>query len=262
MRVTADMMTTYFNSRPSARGDRAAERRRLHPRISIHAPPRGATPRPGKASGMHLISIHAPPRGATACRFLVFCGFPFQFTPLREGRQKSHQPLAHDALFQFTPLREGRREAYSAYEAVMEISIHAPPRGATLAGCMGSRLMQFQFTPLREGRRAAAQPASPMFCSFQFTPLREGRLPNSAHSTSAHLFQFTPLREGRQGRCTGLLASLCISIHAPPRGATRPAPSADQHHQLFQFTPLREGRRQKICNFCKSFVQPLQISMA
>lgn len=30
----------------------------------------------------------------------------------------------------------------------------------------------------------------------------------------------------------------------------------------FQFTPLREGRRQKICNFCKSFVQPLQISMA
>ena len=31
---------------------------------------------------------------------------------------------------------------------------------------------------------------------------------------------------------------------------------------LFQFTPLREGRRQKICNFCKSFVQPLQISMA
>ena len=31
---------------------------------------------------------------------------------------------------------------------------------------------------------------------------------------------------------------------------------------IFQFTPLREGRRQKICNFCKSFVQPLQISMA
>ena len=33
-------------------------------------------------------------------------------------------------------------------------------------------------------------------------------------------------------------------------------------HVIFQFTPLREGRRQKICNFCKSFVQPLQISMA
>ena len=61
--------------------------------ISIHAPPRGATPRPGKASGPHLISIHAPPRGATrrACRFLVFCGFPFKLTPLRAGR-RSHAP--------------------------------------------------------------------------------------------------------------------------------------------------------------------------
>ena len=73
-----------------------------------------------------------------------------------------------------------------------------------------------------------------------------------------------------------------ISIHAPPRGATilrrlrrsklhfnsRPSargdvqPSATISDDVFQFTPLREGRRQKICNFCKSFVQPLQISMA
>ena len=53
------------------------------------------------------------------------------------------------------------------------------------------------------------------------------------------LFQFTPLREGRHAR----------RADAAQLGA-------------FQFTPLREGRRQKICNFCKSFVQPLQISMA
>ena len=73
-----------------------------------------------------------------------------------------------------------------------------------------------------------------------------------------------------------------ISIHAPPRGATaganlphfaanfnsRPSARGDRTRggnapdARFQFTPLREGRRQKICNFCKSFVQPLQISMA
>ena len=78
----------YFNSRPSARGDSACclqvhaltafqftplrEGRRpaldLKPigsRISIHAPPRGAT----SVGGFYLyrppISIHAPPRGAT-----------------------------------------------------------------------------------------------------------------------------------------------------------------------------------------------------
>ena len=77
-----------FNSRPSARGD-----------------PKTAT----KKEEKNHISIHAPPRGATrACRFLVFCGFPFQFTPLREGRHAA-----------------GR-----AIEAA-DISIHAPPRGAT-----------------------------------------------------------------------------------------------------------------------------------
>ena len=89
---------SYFNSRPSARGDMLGfpdspailfqftplrEGRRIRfkstifpSRISIHAPPRGATS-PGKIS-LHafLISIHAPPRGATcrfACCFLVFC---------------------------------------------------------------------------------------------------------------------------------------------------------------------------------------------
>ena len=77
--------------------------------ISIHAPPRGATP-------------PAQPQIRTAC--------VFQFTPLREGRQvyKSHgfgrtyfnsRPSARgdnslkseavNSLFQFTPLREGRR---------------------------------------------------------------------------------------------------------------------------------------------------------
>ena len=78
----------YFNSRPSARGDARLtvavaictlfqftplrEGRRLFSivfvgisAISIHAPPRGATPFPFLNSLHHVISIHAPPRGAT-----------------------------------------------------------------------------------------------------------------------------------------------------------------------------------------------------
>lgn len=41
-----------------------------------------------------------------------------------------------------------------------------------------------------------------------------------------------------------------------------PETTTQDELEKFQFTPLREGRQQKICNFCKSFVQPLQISMA
>ena len=54
------------------------------------------------------ISIHAPPRGATEpyCHFLV--SGEFQFTPLREGRLQYYQRYLFQKLFQFTPLREGR----------------------------------------------------------------------------------------------------------------------------------------------------------
>ena len=57
-------LASYFNSRPSARGDRAR----------------------GKRVGGIRISIHAPPRGATFTAFVGDTGISFQFTPLREGR--------------------------------------------------------------------------------------------------------------------------------------------------------------------------------
>ena len=56
--------SSYFNSRPSARGDLCG--------------------RPSDA--IHTISIHAPPRGATTKRWRPWVLLIFQFTPLREGR--------------------------------------------------------------------------------------------------------------------------------------------------------------------------------
>ena len=102
--------TTYFNSRPSARGDPAVSTTELCEKISIHAPPRGAT------------RVRRPPAYSHT----------FQFTPLREGRRRKareriidgeisiHAPPrgatllgslkgGNEKIFQFTPLREGRR---------------------------------------------------------------------------------------------------------------------------------------------------------
>ena len=56
----------------------------------------------------------------------------FQFTPLREGRQKYFCDMCGTEIFQFTPLREGRLSP-----------LHTLFVQAGL----------FQFTPLREGRR-------------------------------------------------------------------------------------------------------------
>ena len=81
-------LSTYFNSRPSARGDKNAAQTGKALMISIHAPPRGATFPFTNFHEQNLISIHAPPRGATALSQKIMWMNRFQFTPLREGRQK------------------------------------------------------------------------------------------------------------------------------------------------------------------------------
>ena len=122
----------YFNSRPSARGDATNNDEVNWSFISIHAPPRGATLRFGNRSANAFISIHAPPRGATSVvKFAEALGV-FQFTPLREGRLPATRRNSLGSVFQFTPLREGRLPSVKKCNQDAQISIHAPPRGATL----------------------------------------------------------------------------------------------------------------------------------
>ena len=99
----------------------------------------------------------------------------------------------------------------------MDISIHAPPRGAT------------------------SHPVSPLFVvKFQFTPLREGRHGCGDWTGGERISIHAPPR-GATLAVIGAYKHSEISIHAPPRGATG-IRMAQQAMQKFQFTPLREGR--------------------
>ena len=122
---------------------------------------------------------------------------------------------------------------------LLQISIHAPPRGATTRRECRPCARLFQFTPLREGRRASCSRVTMMFL-FQFTPLREGRPHVDVALKLANHFNSRP---SARGDISGLLHSdgRNISIHAPPRGATRLRRSRICP-LAFQFTPLREGR--------------------
>ena len=98
----------------------------------------------------------------------------FQFTPLREGRQPPLTQRRKPSKFQFTPLREGRLGAMLKSMGIADISIHAPPRGATKRdkrrrsnGCISIH------APPRGATRVVA--TDPTKGIFQFTPLREGR---------------------------------------------------------------------------------------
>ena len=164
----------------------------------------------------------------------------FQFTPLREGRRQQICQLSYHLNFNSRPSARGDHHE-ALFPAKQDISIHAPPRGATsrLFGCANDTL--FQFTPLREGRPRYSAGGDSDLLHFNSRPSargdahvrrRFGRLPYiSIHAPPRGATR-------RQLRAAGFQV---ISIHAPPRGATTAA-SVNTAAPLFQFTPLREGR--------------------
>ena len=101
-----------------------------------------------------------------------------------------------------------------------KISIHAPPRGATR--CNQLRKRKNRAISIHAPPRGAtfAPPRFSIRARFQFTPLREGRHFAPPRFSIRARFQFTPLREGRHEHFLQSGKSGTISIHAPPRGAT------------------------------------------
>ena len=134
-RPAADQLTStisHFNSRPSARGDKAV-RGSSNAKSNFNSRPsaRGDAIRAILQSQGRTISIHAPPRGATRWLSIAINILIFQFTPLREGRRKARRSAASAYHFNSRPSARGDIIAALLEQARDKISIHAPPRGAT-----------------------------------------------------------------------------------------------------------------------------------
>ena len=231
--------------------------------ISIHAPPRGATPqgqeepaytrnfnsRPSaRGDGSRplygaprMISIHAPPRGATQqCPIKRSSASKFQFTPLREGRQEGLVAILHLLDFNSRPSARGDANVY-ADVAGFPISIHAPPRGATMqelgldpadtisihapprGATLGKRrrLSAFQISihaPPRGATSAGGLPTAPAVY-FNSRPSARGDLQGKRCRKATKISIHAPPR-GATGCWRRFNPPDEISIHAPPRGAT------------------------------------------
>ena len=186
-----------FQFTPLREGRLSVEREgRKSQRISIHAPPRGATQRRTRGTQVaENFNSRPSARGdrLAACR--VSGSTNFNSRPSARGDSFSSSERRFKA-FQFTPLREGRRERAEFAEFARPISIHAPPRGATgTRRICGIRSANFNSRPSARGD--VVRPCDCNIARFQFTPLREGRRGLRRISASGWIFQFTPLREGR-----------------------------------------------------------------
>ena len=122
-----------FQFTPLREGRRcAANERREHGRISIHAPPRGATGLGDLIVEKVDISIHAPPRGAT--RHASYFAFASSSISIHAP------PRGATAAF-------GRRRSPASY-----FNSRPSARGDLTARRVHPAVPLFQFTPLREGR--------------------------------------------------------------------------------------------------------------
>ena len=230
----------HFNSRPSARGDRRFFQRILRWLKNFNSRPSARGDRSGRRlSRRKRISIHAPPRGATLSAQHPRQQENFNSRPSARGDETKRKNAEAIAISIHAPPR-GATPVTAEIAAHHEISIHAPPRGATWRMWRQLKIVAiFQFTPLREGRRDVEY-VNYWQIIFQFTPLREGRRDQWGNWVRKIKFQFTPLREGRhctESRCY----SSAISIHAPPRGATARGGKIENAGKYFNSRPSARG---------------------
>ena len=212
---------TNFNSRPSARGDGSPRRaRRRTKNFNSRPSARGdLLPAIGEGSGRKF--QFTPLReGRPFPLWKMRSTEAFQFTPLREGRPNAPPSLSQmtcyfnsrpsargdtsasrrdesESQFQFTPLREGRRMDDPIGIWGKEISIHAPPRGATL-----------------RNQRLTVPPR----ISIHAPPRGATILCGVSPSAQCH-FNSRPSARGDVEKVP-ICRAAEISIHAPPRGAT------------------------------------------
>ena len=188
---------TYFNSRPSARGDN-------HQRRVRH--------------GAGYFNSRPSARGDLMARVFEPDGV-FQFTPLREGRLIPKEEWLDVGFISIHAPPRGATKIATGNVLAYQISIHAPPRGATVcASCISTPIyfnsrpsargdlderstdctpVKFQFTPLREGRlRHLHQFGRIISISIHAPPRGATNLLDLCHAAPSQ-FQFTPLREGR-----------------------------------------------------------------
>ena len=159
----------------------------------------------------------------------------------------------------------------------VHISIHAPPRGATMPSCLhASSRPYFNSRPSARGDEGVTPDGQTLEISIHAPP-RGATVSWWGAGMKAIIFQFTPLREGRRdcdeaGGHVGHFNSrpsargdatwrrgernLCISIHAPPRGATGKRAEHGRRQDISIHAPPR-GATAKDMQFLQIFCSTL-----
>ncbi len=147
-------------------------------------------------------------------------GGQFQFTPLREGRRaRSVLYYNHKDDFNSRPSARGDMTQATLYIG-LNISIHAPPRGATHARHPHPRSLQISIHAPPRGATSRHDTLHRVRVHFNSRPSARGDAVRVHQRQRAEHFNSRPSARGDDSEFPPREEE-SISIHAPPRGATR-----------------------------------------
>ena len=172
---------------------------------------------------------------------LVFIMPSFDPRP-REGGDRVRAVLAafHRGCFDPRP-REGGDVIQRQAPVLLDVSIHAPARGATQQVRQPRRIAGFRSTPPRGGRPKDFHPCIRVQGVSIHAPARGATAYLLSTSAFRRLFRSTPPRGGRPQ--SGKLPMHHARFRStPPRGGRPCVSSSCFHYAQFRSTPPRGGR--------------------
>ena len=185
--------------------------------ISIHAPARGATSAKNDFRCGSGISIHAPARGATRMNYRNLPDIVFQST-LPRGERPTRFFLTSSS-YNFNPRsREGSDCSPCDSISIVDISIHAPARGATLV-LLCRQMRDFHFNPRsREGSDVFR--GKMYFAKLKISIHAPARGATAVHATVSRLLIFqSTLPRGERPLVASSVVSIRLAFQSTlPRG--------------------------------------------
>ena len=232
----------YFNSRPSARGDHALAQRHRLDKFQF-TPLREGRPT-WHESAEFLLHFNSRPsaRGDQQIKRITIFQHYFNSRPSARGDTRNRRHCWQWQRFQFTPLREGRRAAAAQSSAAINISIHAPPRGATSDAGRSLQSSNISIHAPPRGATITCERRYPISNISIHAPPRGATLYGTQFEELHVHFNSRPSARGdtRRARLSGQRRGYFNSRPSARGDLSRSAAIAQRF--AFQFTPLREGR--------------------
>ena len=178
----------------------------------------------------------------------------FQFTPLREGRPV--EPLTNSPALNFNSRPSARGDTlFKRYLISSTISIHAPPRGATIFPISSQAIPIISIHAPPRGATIVMFICPCSSCISIHAPPRGATL----FAQAVYLHQFISIHAPPRGATNAgddRALRTEISIHAPPRGATLQPPCNKDYKHISIHAPPR-GATAKDMQFLQIFCSTL-----